>query len=196
VLLFPVKDGHLFLVDAAHLGTVYDRKKLVDICGTSTDPCDADWAGMIVTQPAVADVGGAPLVMVPTFMPDRTHPAGVVGLRVGTRDGHPALDVAWQAPSFDDPIARMHFRGHPSRIEAATFGDETYAWIVEPAVPPAAGTLTAIRARDGAIVLEAKLAGPGLRFMRPLVQDGIVYVTSCVNGGAGSLEAYRIVSPR
>ena len=42
VLAYPTKDGHVYLVDANHLGTLYQRKKLVDVCGTVAEPCQLD----------------------------------------------------------------------------------------------------------------------------------------------------------
>jgi hypothetical protein len=193
VLVYPNKDGHVFLVDAEHLGTLYDRKQVVSFCGTRSDPCQADWGGMIVTQPAVAEVDGAPAVLIPTFMPDNTHAAGVVALAIRLENGTPKLSRLWQSPSFDTEEARKSFRRAPTRVTVASaFGDD-YGWVVDVAPPGKIGTLLGMRTRDGSVAAKTALAGPGFRFSAPLVHDGVIYVNSCTTDiGPSGLEAYRI----
>jgi hypothetical protein len=53
VLIQPGKDGGVYLIDADHLGTQYDRLQIADICDTPDDPCKTSWSGMIVTQPTL-----------------------------------------------------------------------------------------------------------------------------------------------
>ena len=69
---------------------------------------------MIVTEPLVVD-GAAPIVVVPTFMPDRTHEAGMMGLRLARGSSGPELRRAWQYPPAGSAEARSSFREHPSR---------------------------------------------------------------------------------
>ena len=196
LLAYPTKDGHIYLVDADHLGTLYHRLELAKICGTKTDPCYADWAGMIVTQPAqTIGADGNPLLVVPTFMPDKTHPAGIVGLTVTNVAGvGPRFQKLWEYPTFDSAEALKRFRIHPSRMQIATYGpnQDQIGWIVE--VPQnSPGTLIGVRVTDGKLMVETKLVGPGYRFTLPLVHENTVYVNSCDGErGPGHVEAYRI----
>jgi len=192
VLVYPNKDGHVFLVDAEHLGTLYDRKPIVAACGTKTDPCVNDWAGMIVTQPAVVTIDGTPVVVIPTFMSDHTHPAGVVALAVRLVNGTPKLVPFWQSPPADAAEALTWFRGASTRLAVANVTGDDYGFIVD-VVPGKVGTLYAMQLRDGTVAAHTALAGPGFRFTAPLVHDGVVYVNSCVSDtGPGGLEAYVI----
>lgn len=188
-LLYATKDGHAYLVDGDHLGTLHDRAQLVEICGTKTDACTMNWAGMIVTQPAL----GGGHVAVPTFMPDRTHPAGVFGLVVD--DGaRPQIRVDWRYPAEGTDQARTRFRRHPSRPLATTLasGLEVF-WLVETAPPGGIGRLLALRARDGALLVDEPLRGPGYRFTLPLFHEDTIYVPSCDSeAGPGTLEAFRV----
>lgn len=191
LLAYPAKDGALYLFDADHLGTMYDRAQLVSVCGTENDPCLWDWAGMIVTQPAVTEVDGEPLLLVPTFMPDKTHPAGVVAVAITDGEDGPKLDVRWQAPSFDDAAAIARFRRHPSRIRLSHDGQ--VAWLVETAARAERGKLLALQASDGAILVDQPLAGPGYRFTQPLIVGDRIFVPSCQpDNGPSTLEIYDI----
>ena len=64
------KDGSVYLVDAAHMGTLYDREQLVEVCGTPEDAVQ-DRLGRYDCDAAGADekLMGVPVVIVPTFMP-------------------------------------------------------------------------------------------------------------------------------
>lgn len=189
-LLYATKDGHTYLVDGGHLGTLYDRTKLVETCGTKQDACALNWAGMIVTQPAL--IGSH--IAVPTFMPDKTHPAGVFGLVV--EDGEPPrVRIDWRFPAEDTSAALTRFRRHPSRPIAQTLpnGLEVF-WLVEVALSGGHARLVALRAQDGALLVDEELAGPGYRFTLPLVHAGAIYVPSCESeSGPGTLEAFRVV---
>jgi hypothetical protein len=193
LLVYPAKDGAVYLIDANHLGTLYDRRQLVAVCGTRSDPCRQDWAGMIVTQPAVVPDSQPPQVLVPTFMPDRTHPAGVVSLTVvGGPDGRPRFEPSWQYPPFDAEQARRVFREHPSQIRLVAVDGAQVALIVE-AKRSASGRLLALRASDGVLLAEAPLDGPGYRFTTPLVVGDQVIVPSCESdSGPSHLEAFRL----
>ncbi len=200
VIVQPGKDGSVYLIDAKHLGTLYDREVIVEICGAVADSCDDDqWRGMMVTQPTVAHVRGEPVVLVPTFMFDRTHPAGLVALKVVVVDGVPQLEPFWQAPDFDTPEALARFRYYSSRvvIEPAAGEREARAWIVEAKKvsrksfwkrPWAAirdawtgrskGELIGVRVSDGEIVARIRLEGSGARYTLPLLHEGLLYVSS------------------
>jgi len=191
LLAYPAKDGALYLFDADHLGTMYDRKQLVSVCGTKSDECLWDWAGMIVTQPAVTEVEGDPLLLVPTFMPDRTHPAGVVAVAVVDTSDGPKLELRWQTPSFSEPAAIERFRRHPSRIRMSDDGQ--VAWLVEAAAAGDQGKLLALRASDGTILVDEPLQGPGYRFTQPLLVGDRVLVPSCQpDKGPSALEIFSI----
>lgn len=194
VLVYPTKDGHLWLVDAEHMGTVYAHEKLTEPCGAPGDDCAMPWAGTVVTKPAVTTIDGAPAVIVPTFVADATHPAGVVALRVVEDGAAPRFAPAWQLPPFDDVSATKWFRRHPSRVTLATpAGAEEHAFVVDVTAPDDSGRLLAIRARDGKVAGQAALAGPGYRFTSPLFEGGAIFVNSCdSDAGPGFLEAFDV----
>jgi hypothetical protein len=193
VLVHPGKDGALYLLDADHMGTLYDRYQAVEFCGTPDDPCRADWAGMFVTQPVVTEVDGDALVLAPSFMFDDTHPAGVVAAKVALEGGVPSLQPQWQAPSFDSSEAVQRFRRHVSRMTLHPVGDEEYAWVVDVGPQRGRGTLLGVRVRDGEIVVRRSLDCPGQRFIEPLVRGDTLYLTSCETPNVeGQVEAFRL----
>lgn len=194
VLAYPTKDGHVYLVDAQHFGTLYQRKKLVDVCGKAGHVCQADWAGMSVTQPAKAEVGGQVVLVVPTFMPDTVHDAGVFGLDLVDGANGPELRTRWVFPSPGTPAARQRFRWHPSRATVARFGTTDVVFLVEPGtVDQVPGRLVGLAADDGRALLDEQLAGRGFRFGKPLHHQGVLYTPSCKSDfGPGSLEAHRL----
>jgi hypothetical protein len=198
VLVYPTKDGHLWLVDYDRMGTVYAHQPLVASCGTTTDPCATTWSGTIVTQPALTTIDGAPAVVVPTFMPDSTHAAGVFALKVVEDEGTPQFETAWQFPAASDPAAITAFRGAPSRAIVAVPAPASsvdHAFVVDIGQGGNAGTLYAIRTSDGAVAAQATLVGSGYRFTAPLYLGGTVFVASCPSdSGPGSLEAYDVVA--
>lgn len=194
LLAYPTKDGSVFLVDADHLGTMYDRKPIADYCGTATDGCAWDWAGMIVNQPVVTRVDGTPLVIVPTFMPDRTHPAGVVGLYIVDEGEGPRFRVAWRAPAADDPAAVARFRQHSTRPVLQDLGGLDVVWVAD-VRRGGPSDLLGVRAWDGEILVEQRLLGPSNRFTRPLVIDTMIYLPSCTSDdGTSFLEGWRTVA--
>jgi hypothetical protein len=196
LLVYPNKDGALYLIDWEHLGTLYDRKQLVAVCGTASDVCRQDWAGMIVTEPLVIEgvtFGGEPVIVVPTFMPDRTHEAGVMGLRLarGAR-GH-VLERAWQYPPQGSPEALSSFREHPSRAAVMSRDGQAIALLVEVLRGDRQGRLLALDAGSGQRLAQASLAGPGYRFTKPLVLGDQVLVPSCdSDAGPSQLELFRL----
>lgn len=193
VLVQPGKDGGLYLVDAEHMGTLYDRYQAVEFCGTPEDPCRADWAGMFVTQPVVTERGGNPLVMAVSFMFDDTHPAGVVAVEVVLEDGTPRLRPVWEAPSFDTSEAIQRFRRHASRMTLREVGDEEYGWVVDVGPQHGRGTLLGVRVRDGEIAVRQRLTGPGERYNEPVWYGDLLYVASCETPTVeGHVEAFRV----
>lgn len=191
VVVAAAKDGAVYVFDADHFGTLYDRLQIAEICGAPGDTCTAEWAGMIVTEPVVAMLDGAPLLLVPTFEFDRTHAGGLVAVRLAMEDGVPHLTRAWSAPSGDEAVVR--FRRHSSRPVLAEIGGESVALVYDVGDATTPGRLFAIRVRDGEVLGRAELDGPGQRYVRPLVVDDRVWISSCAPGdGAGHLEALRL----
>lgn len=191
VMVLPAKDGAVYLFDAAHFGTMYDRETVVAPCGAPGDLCVNDWAGMMVTEPLVTSVDGDPVVVVASFMFDHTHPAGLIALRIVMRDGAPTLEPFWTAPDFATGEALDRFRRHPSRASLLTIAGEPYVLVVDVGPPGGRGTLLAVRVRDGVIAARAALAGEGVRYIEPLVIGSRVFLNSC-NGNppaSGHLEA-------
>ena len=189
LLVYPTKDGHAYLVDADHLGTMYDRHRMVEMCGHNGGDCSRIWAGMSVTKPLRTEIDGRPAVLIPTFMPDNTNPAGLVALQIEEVDGEPKLEQVWEYPDFEDNRAVQRFRNHPSRV--AMGADGQYAWIVDIESP--SGRLTGVRIDDGEPVYSTRLEDPGRRYTLPLVRDDRLYVSSCHrNAGPGQLEGYRL----
>jgi len=194
LLAYPTKDGAVYLVDADELGIMHDRLQLVAVCGTPDDTCRWDWAGMIVNQPELTTVNGKPVLIIPTFMPDKSHPAGIVALEL--IDGPQAkLKVLWQTPNFSTPESVTRFREHSSRatIQNVAAGLDV-AWVVE-AKRQGPGRLVGVRTWDGKMVEDLQMAGPGNRFTKPLVVEDRVYVPSCGNDRAsGFVEGYRVLT--
>jgi hypothetical protein len=188
VLVQPGKEGGVYLIDAEHLGTLYDREQVVPLCGSENDPCAMDWAGMMVTQPSLAHVNGRPLVLLATFVPDQTHPAGLVALRIDVQEGRPAFEFLWRAPAPGSRQATRRFRYWPSRVAVA----EGQAWLVD-YHPGEYGTLLGVRLADGEVTAEMPLLGQGQRHALPLVRGDMLYLPStAADGGGAWLEAYRV----
>lgn len=195
-LLYPTKDGSVYLVDTAHLGLLHDREQLVPVCGAVPGaPCALDWAGMIVTQPALShDDDGTPLALVATFMPDDIQPAGVVALRVVHSEDGPRLERKWEWPPRPSVEASTRFRRHPTRIQVRSLQGRDVAFIAETPRDGTPGTLIALDAISGELLDETALSGPGYRFTLPLVTDDAVYLSSCESDeGDGFLEAIPFV---
>jgi len=193
VLVQPGKDGAAYLVDADHLGTQYDRLQIAELCGSPTDLCKLSWAGMIATQPLKTQVNGEPVVIIPTFSPDKTHVAGVVAVKITLVDGVPKLKPFWRFPDAGYPDALAMFRSHPSFPVLTTHlgrHNEAVVWIVDVGNP---GALYGIRARDGRLLVKQSLQGSGRQLAFPLVIDDKIYLSSIrPNARKGFIEAYRI----
>jgi len=126
-------------------------------------------------------------------MPDRTHEAGLFGLRLTRAEAGPVLERAWQYPPAGSAEARVAFREHPSRATAFVGDGRTIALLVEVRRGGARGRLLAIDTLDGSKLAEALLDGPGYRFTKPLVIGNRVLVPSCnSDAGPSHLEMFRL----
>jgi hypothetical protein len=195
VLVQPGKEGAAYLIDAEHLGTQYDRLQIVDVCGTPTDICKAGWMGMIVTQPVLSTAGVVPVVVIPTFIPDTTHPAGLVALGIVEENGKPRFKRLWRFPNPGSDKAVLSFRSHPSLPVISTIGNkgDEIVWVIDIGT---FGTLYGIRVKDGALLVEQPLLGAGRPLSAPIVYGNTVYLASIMpNTGKAMIEAYRIEVP-
>lgn len=192
VLIQAGKDGGVSLLDADHLGTQFDRIQIADLCGTPEDPCNRFWAGMIVTRPALSYVDGNPIVMIPTFMPDQTHSAGLVALKIVAENGAPKFQRFWQYPDAASAKAKQIFRSHPSLPVISKFGktDEDMVWIVDIGMQ---GTIYGIRVKDGKLLAEASMQGTGRQLSAPLIYNDTLYAASNLPAThQAMLEAFKI----
>jgi hypothetical protein len=200
VAILPAKDGAIYLFDAKHMGTLHHRFRLREFCGSNNGTCTANWAGTMVTQPAIAMVGGAPVAIIPTFYFDRTNAAGVVGFDLVDDLAGPRLRERWSAPARDTDEAVERFREHTGR--AAVIDDDVYGPQVVIADPGEDddGRIYLIDAATGAIRDRGALDGGGRKYIRPAVLGQRVFVTSCTGGpdrgmlpGSSHLEGWDLV---
>ncbi len=191
VIIQPGKDGGAYLIDAQHLGIQYDRLQIAKLCGSPTDLCKLSWAGMIVTQPIVTQANDIPIVIIPTFSADKTHPAGLVALTVSLSTGKPKLKELWRFPAPNHANALNMFRSHPSFPVLTTYiGNEAIVWLVDIGEH---GTIYGVRAKDGVLVAEQKLAGSGRQLSMPIIIGQRIYVASKMpTTGKAMIEAFTI----
>ena len=197
VVVIPAKDGGVYLADAGHLGTLHDRLQLTAVCGANGGTCTANWAGTMVTTPAITSApDGTPVAIIPTFVFDQTNPAGIVALDLIEEPGAgPRLRKRWEAPRFDDPEAVSRFREHVGRPAIFAPGGIPHAVVVDPGPDGSDdGILYVVRVEDGAIVGRLGLDGPGRKYLEPIVDDQTVIVGSCERegGGPSHLEAWGL----
>jgi hypothetical protein len=187
------KEGGVYLIDAEHLGTQYDRMQIVDICGTKTDECKMSWRGMIVTHPVVTHVGEQPVVIIPTFVSDDSHAAGLIALKIVMENNKPKFQKFWQFPDPTSKLATKSFRTHPTMPVITKTGKtgEEYVWVVDIGKP---GTLYSVRVKDGSLAAKTSLIGTGYPLSTPVFFNNSIYVTSNAPGGIKKawLEGYRI----
>lgn len=196
VIVSTGKDGGLYLVDRDRMGILHDRLQITEPCGTTTDRCIWTWAGTIVSTPVHVVIGGEDLILVPTFMPDATHSAGLVAAAIVEGGESMRLEPRWQLPEAGTAEATTRFRRHPSRLAVQTFGERNLAWVVETARPGGIGTLWGFDLDTAEVVVQQALAGPGYRFTQPLVLDDRIYLPSCASDdGPANLEGYQISNP-
>jgi hypothetical protein len=193
VFVQPGKDGSVYLLDAEHMGTLYDRETIVEFCGGPDDDCSGNrWRGMIVTQPTLTEVDGVPVVLVATFNFDETHPAGVVALKIRVEEGVPGLEPFWRVPDFESREAVKRFRHYPSRIALSEAGAAVgaTAWVVEGSRHDE-GTIHGIRVRDGEVLERISMQGHGMKFVLPVIHEGRLFAPSNPD-----FEIHRIFDPR
>jgi hypothetical protein len=189
--VLPAKDGSVYLVDGVHLGTMHDRLTIIEQCGTTTQGCLADWAGMMVTQPEITHIDGTPVAIIPTFIRDLAHEAGIVAVGIHAENGEATLSEMWRFPAAGSAEAVSRFRLWPGRPVLTTVGGEVIAWVVEVRGPP--GVLHGIAVSDGTVRFQVTLNGKGRRFVQPLVVEQTLFLPSCnSNSGPGVLEAYAL----
>lgn len=190
VLVQAGKDGAVYLLDAHQLGIQYDRLPIVAGCGSDTDNCKAGWMGMIVTQPALTYINKTPVLIVPTFVPDQSHPAGVIALKIVLQKGKPALKRVWQVPESGSPEALTTFRSHPSFPVISTLKGDAVVWVVDIGQ---SGTLYGIRIKDGTVLTKQSLLGAGRQLSHPLIYNDMIYLASILpTTGKAFIEAYHI----
>lgn len=192
VLVQPSKDGSVYLLDAQHLGRQYDRLQIVELCGTKTDACKFGWMGMIVTQPVITQIDNQAVVVIPTFVPDQTHPAGLVALKVVLEQGQPKLKRFWQFPNPANPLSLQSFRSHPSLPSLALIDDTDgpTVWVVDIGMQ---GMLYGIRIKDGALLAKQALQGAGRQLSAPLIYRNNIYISSILpNTNQALIEAFHI----
>ncbi len=187
------KEGGIYLIDAEHLGIQYDRKQIVEICGTKTDECKLSWRGMIVTHPVVTYTEEEPVVIIPTFISDDTHAAGLIALKIVIENNKPKFRKFWQFPDPASKQASKSFRTHPTLPVIAKIDEtgETYVWVVDIGKP---GTLYGVRVKDGSLAVKTSLIGTGWPLSTPVFFNNSIYVPSNAPGGIKRawLEGYRI----
>ena len=122
-------------------------------------------------------------------MPDSTHSAGLVALKIILVNGKPRFEPFWQAPNFSTQESRVRFRYHPTRVVIAPFGEtgEEYAWVGD------TNFVLGVRIRDGHIVERQEMLDWRSRNLLPLIHDDILYIPTCKHDdGPSRLEAYAI----
>ena len=192
LLVQPGKDGAVYLLDAKYLGKQYDRLQLVDVCGTTKDICKAGWMGMAVTKPVISYHHSIPIIIIPTYMPDNTHTAGVVAVSVVLRKGRPHFKKVWQFPDPKSKAAITGFRSHPSLpiMTELSKSKEAVVWVVDIGTN---GNLYGLRAKDGALVAKQSLQGAGRQLSTPVIHNGVIYLASIMpSTGKTFIEAYKI----
>lgn len=176
VVVQASKEGAVYLLDANHLGTMFDRKQLIETCGTNEDPCKLFWRGMMVTHPVVSILDDTPVVIIPTFVSDETHAAGVIALKIVSENGIPHFESFWQFPDPNSPESTKRFRGAPTLpiiTSLAEHGD--VIWVVEIGKT---GTLYGIRINDGKLIAKSEMLGTGRPLARPVALGNKLYFTS------------------
>ena len=191
VIVQASKEGAVYLLDASHLGTMFDRMQLIETCGTKKDPCKLSWRGMMVTHPVVSVVDKTPVVIIPTFVSDNSHVAGIMALKIVTQDGKPHFEHFWQYPNPDSPEAVLKFRSAPTLpiiTSLANHGD--VVWVVDPGKT---GTLYGIRIKDGKLIAKTSMLGTGISLTRPVAFGNKIYFISRILYGKVSwVESYLI----
>ena len=192
LLVQPSKDGSIYLINANHLGTQYDRLQIVDVCGTKEDQCVKGWMGMIATQVVSTFVDGTPVVVIPTFVPDKTHPAGLVALKIVLQNGLPKFQRFWQFPDPSSIEAIQTFRNHTSLPVITEIGENRDPTILVVDINQN-GTVYGVRIKDGQLIVKQTLKGTGRQDSFPLIYRDNLYLASIMPGTSNAMiEAYHI----
>jgi hypothetical protein len=188
------KAGDVFLLDADFLGIMYDRKQAGTPCGTAEVPCPDPSDGLIMTQPKVAWIDGAPVVVIPTYNQDHTKAAGIVAYKVTTATGQPRLEELWRVPNAFTVEAKQWFRTPPTRLVLQNYDGEPIAWIGDSSTQ---GRLLGISVRNGGVLTNVRTAGVPVSSVEPVVFRNMLYVPTLIPGPSGRswIEAYRIGGP-
>lgn len=191
VIIQASKEGAVYLLDANHLGTMFDRIQLIETCGTKKDPCKLSWRGMMVTHPVVSIVDETPVVIIPTFVSDKSHAAGVIALKVISQDGKPRFEPFWQYPDPDSSEATKIFRSVPTLpLITSLHKHGDVVWVVEAGKT---GTLYGIRIKDGTLIAKSSMLGTGVPLTRPVAFGNKIYFSSrSLDRKKSWLESYVI----
>ena len=100
----------IYLVDADTLGTIYDRKQVVDLCGTVEDPCSEPNEGLIINEPRIGWLDGSAVVVIAAHSPDQSHAAGVIAYKIRAETNQPRLVKLWQVSDPATLEAKRWFR--------------------------------------------------------------------------------------
>ena len=185
------KEGAAYLLDAKHLGTMFDRYQLIETCGTEADPCKLSWRGMMVTHPAVSMVDETPVVIFPTFVSDETHAAGLIALKIVQKNGKPQFERFWQFSNPKNKATTATFRSAPTLPVITTLEKHgEVIWVIEVGSP---GTLYGVRIKDGQLIAQKTLLGTGVPLSRPVTLGNKIYINSKKSGGKEAwVESYKI----
>ena len=185
------KAGDLYLVDGDTLGIMYDRKQVVDLCGTVNDPCSDSNEGLIINEPQIGWLEGLAVVIIATHSPDQSHAAGVIAYKIRTEANQPRLEKLWQVPDPATVEAKRWFRAPPTRPVIADFEGEPIVWVADNGPE---GRVLGVRLRDGKIVANVRTAGWPMRNAKPVLYQNVIYLPTAVPSHENLtwIEAYRI----
>jgi hypothetical protein len=169
------KAGDVFLLDADTLGIIYDRKQVLDSCGTIEVPCPDTSQGLIMTQPKIAWVNGSPVVMIPTYNLGPANSAGIVAYKIIHSSGRPRLEELWRAPARSSDEAKQWFRTAPTRMALENFDHKAVGWIGDSS---GQGRLLGISVSDGRILANIRTAGKPLSNTEPIIYGNMLCLST------------------
>jgi hypothetical protein len=184
------KAGDMYLLDADNLGTLYDRKQAIAVCGTPGEPCTSPSEGMIINQPQIGWIGDRPVVVIAGHNPDQVHPAGLIAFEIiGTET--PSLRKLWQFPAEGTPEASTSFRIPPTRPLIWGRGADAVVWVAD---NTSEGRLFGVRLGDGHLVARIRTMGWPMRNAMMTIHDGVLYLHSLpgAKDTVSWIEAFRI----
>ena len=89
---------------------IYDRKQVVDLCGTVEDPCSEPNEGLIINEPRIGWLDGSAVVVIAAHSPDQSHAAGVIAYKIRAETNQPRLVKLWQVSDPATLEAKRWFR--------------------------------------------------------------------------------------